>query len=137
TSISRARTAEMGGRRAAALALALAAALSGCPEGPPPAAEDAGPPAIATLAIVSGTMTVERAGQATPAAPGAKLLSGDVAATGPSSSAVVRTPDGQVLEASERTRFRLTATARKLVVELLEGRLVTSAGAGDGGVRAL
>jgi len=87
--------------------------------------------------IASGTVTVERAGPPVPAPPGAKLISGDVVATAPSSSAVVRTPDGQALVASERTRFRLTATANKLVVQLLEGRLITSAGAGDGGVRAL
>jgi len=124
------------GLRAVAFALALSA-LSGCPEGPPPPPEDAGPPFIATLAIASGTVSVERAGPPAPAPPGAKLFSGDVVATGPSSSAVVRTPDGQTLEASERTRFRLTATASKLVVQLLEGRLVSSAGAGDGGVRAL
>jgi len=124
-----------GGFRSVALALGLAAALAGCPEGPPPPKEDAGPPPIATVAAAQGTVMVERAGPPTQATAGAKLFSGDLVATGPSSSAVVRTPDGQELEASERTRFRLTVTGNKLVVQLLEGRLVTRAG--DGGARAL
>jgi len=125
-----------GGARALALAVvvALSAALAGCPDDAvePP---DAGPSPVATLVTAQGTVAVERGGQKASAAPGQPLLSGDVVSTGPASSALVRSQDGQEVEISESTRFRLTATATRLTVELLEGRLVTRGG--DGGARTL
>jgi hypothetical protein len=132
----------MGVRRArlASLAFLLPSALawlSGCPEGLAPMVEDAGPPPIASLVLVEGHVSVERGAQAAlPGRPGILLASEDVVVTGPASTALVRYLTGQEVEVSERTRFRLRATAGELEVELEEGRIVTRGGT-DGGVGRL
>ncbi len=118
--------------RLSVLLPAVLAALAGCPDDELQAMADAGPAPIAALVQAQGQVSVERGGQVLAGAVGAPLSSGDVVATGPESTALVRYQGGQEVEVSERTRFRLRATAGEVQVELEEGRIVTRGGA-DGG----
>ncbi|HYX89982.1 MAG TPA: FecR family protein [Myxococcaceae bacterium] len=118
--------------RVTALAIALGGlALLGCGE------ESAPPAPIASLISSQRPAHLERAGARLDAAPGAPLLSGDVVATGPGGSAVIRYADGTRIVVHENTRFRLGGTRGRLTLELEEGSLVSDARTTGGELRLI
>ncbi len=102
-------------RRQARLPLLLCCAALACGEKAPPKV------AAAQLASVTGQVTVTRDGQAAqPAAPG-PLYAGDLLQTGPASSALLRSNDGDELELGENARFQVELKLGKVRVALEAG----------------
>lgn len=121
------------------LAVALVTACSsGRDEARPPMAGapivDAGPPAPAPAALLksaTGAVTLFRAGQAAPAAPG-PLFDGDVVETGAGSNAVLRFTDGRELELGEEGRLEIGLEGDGLLLNVGQGTVVSRVASGSG-----
>src|SRR5689334_16351664 len=128
TSISPRRSADLRARRGA-LGFVLALALVSCGERDTPSP-------LAQLVSAQGTVSVQRAQKVIPGAAGAPLFSGDLIFTGAQSSARVRYRDGQEVDVSESTRFRIEEGLGKLTLTLEEGVVLSRAPSGGGAGKA-
>lgn len=94
-------------------------------------------PGLAQVVERAGQVSVTRAGAALDGAVGTPLLAGDVVATGPASTALLRFADGQVLQVAERTRVRLERGPRELRLVLEAGSVRSRTPAAPGAVAGL
>lgn len=128
-------------RRLLATALLL---LAACPEGgtdTPPVVVDAGAPVVAkapvlaTLASMTGTVTLTHKGPAAPAKLGAELEQGDIVETAAASDATLRFSDGHEVQLGENGRIEVGSGDDGLVLNVGQGlvlsRVVGDIAAGD------
>lgn len=122
-----------GSAQLAARAVAAALTLAGlsCTEPASTAPADAGAPAHRPVDVsdgqlteVSGAVTLERAGNATPAAVG-PLFQDDALSTGADGRAVVTLTGGRVVELGPDARFILTSDAQGLVLNVARGLILS------------
>lgn len=94
--------------------------------------------AVATVAELSGAVSIVRVGQTLVAQQGAGLIPADTVVTGPASTAVIRYRDGAELAVGENSRFRIELDQGRLTLKLEGGTVVSRgsrAGAAGGELR--